>query len=291
MTNDAHRPVVGWIGLGEMGLPMAGNLARAGFSVLALDRDPAPMASAAALGVRTAASLAELVEQADTIVTMLRTGAQTEALLLGDDGVAAALAAAGVGPRDVVVMSTMDPVSMEALAAAAAERGLTVVDAPVSGGVRGAEAATLAIMACGPAAALDRARPMLDVLGARTYPFGERPGAGQAAKLANQVMMAVAIAGTYEGLALARDYGVDEAMTIEAVGAGTGASWPLAHWDWMRSLWEEYERDNALDILDKDLRAVVAAVATRDVDLPVTGAVFTRLTDLWDGARDEAARR
>ncbi|MCW3016262.1 MAG: 2-hydroxy-3-oxopropionate reductase, partial [Solirubrobacterales bacterium] len=139
MTNEAHRPVVGWIGLGEMGLPMAGNLAQAGFSVLALDRDAARMESAAALGVRAAASLAELVAQADTVVTMLRTGAQTEALLLGDDG----LAAAGASGCDVVVMSTMDPASMEALAAAAAARGVTVVDAPVSGGVRGAEAATL----------------------------------------------------------------------------------------------------------------------------------------------------
>ncbi|MCW3016961.1 MAG: NAD-binding 6-phosphogluconate dehydrogenase protein, partial [Solirubrobacterales bacterium] len=159
------------------------------------------------------------------------------------------------------------------------------------GGVRGAEAATLAIMAGGPTAALDRAQPLFDVLGAETYRFGERPGASQAAKLANQVMMAVAIAGTHEGLALARDYGVDEATVIDAIGASTGASWPLAHWDWMRSLWEEYEPDNALDILDKDLRAVVAAVATRDVDLPVTDAVFTRLTDLWGAARRAAADR
>ena len=78
---------------------------------------------------------------------------------------------------------------------------------------------------------------------------------------------------------------------IAAVLDGTGASWPLAHWDWMRSLWEEYEPESALDILDKDLRAVIAAVRERGADLPVTEATFARLTELWDGARAAAAER
>jgi 3-hydroxyisobutyrate dehydrogenase-like beta-hydroxyacid dehydrogenase len=103
--------------------------------------------------------------------------------------------------------------------------------------------------------------------------------------------MATAIAGTYEALSLAGDYGLEPEPVIGAVLDGTGASWPLAHWDWMRSLWEEYEPEGALDILDKDLKAVIAAVRERGADLPVTEATFARLTELWDEARAAAAER
>jgi 3-hydroxyisobutyrate dehydrogenase-like beta-hydroxyacid dehydrogenase len=132
---------------------------------------------------------------------------------------------------------------------------------------------------------------VLEPLGARIHELGDRPGASQAAKLANQVMMATAIAGTYEALSLAGDYGLEPEPVIGAVLDGTGASWPLAHWDWMRSLWEEYEPESALDILDKDLKAVIAAVRERGADLPVTEATFARLTELWDDARAAAAAR
>lgn len=143
-------------------------------------------------------------------------------------------------------------------------------------------------MASGSSAAVSRVRPLLDLLGARVYVLGDRAGMSQAAKLANQVMMAVAIAGTWEGLALARDHGLGDAEVIEAVAAGTGCSWPLQHWDWMRSLWEEYEPDNALDILEKDLRAVIAAVRESSVEMPVTQATFERLTEMWAAARRAA---
>jgi 3-hydroxyisobutyrate dehydrogenase-like beta-hydroxyacid dehydrogenase len=270
-----------------MGLPMAGNLVAAGHIVTGYDRDAARVAQAAAIGVAPADSLAELVARSGVLVTMLRTGAQTEALLLGDGGLASLVAS----DIDVIVMSTMDPPTMERLARECAARRMTMLDVPVSGGVRGAEAATLSIMASGDPAALARVTPLLEPLGARIHQLGDRPGMSQAAKLANQVMMAVAIAGTHEALSLAGDYGMAPGPVIEAVLDGTGASWPLAHWDWMRGLWEQYEPDNALDILDKDLKAVIAAVHERGADLPVTEATFTRLTELWDGARAAAAQR
>lgn len=278
---------VGWVGLGEMGLPMAANLVAAGHAVLGLDRDQARVGQAAAAGVRPADSLAELVAGADVLVTMLRTGAQTEALLLGADGIAPLVAR----DVDVVVMSTMDPPTIARLARDASAHRMTVLDVPVSGGVRGAEARTLSIMASGDPAAMQRVAPLLEPLGAQIHRLGDVPGLSQAAKLANQVMMAVAIAGTHEALSLAADYGMTPEPVIEAVLGGTGQSWPLAHWDWMRSLWEEYEPDNALDILDKDLKAVIAAVRERGADLPVTEATFARLTQLWDDARADAARR
>jgi 3-hydroxyisobutyrate dehydrogenase len=282
---DSPLPPIGWIGLGEMGLPMSANLVAAGHTVYGFDLDPDKCAAAAKAGVQIVDSSAELVERGELLVSMLRTGVQTEALLLGDGGLAEL--AAG-GPRDVVVMSTLDPPAMERLAAECATRGLTIFDVPVSGGVRGAEAATLSIMASGEAAGLERIRPLLEPLGARIHVLGERPGMSQAAKLANQVMMAVAIAGTYEALGLAKDYGMEPGPVIEAVLDGTGQSWPLAHWDWMRSLWEDYEPENALDILDKDLKAVIRAVREREADMPVTEVTFARLTELWDRSRAEA---
>jgi 3-hydroxyisobutyrate dehydrogenase-like beta-hydroxyacid dehydrogenase len=282
---DSSLPPIGWIGLGEMGLPMSANLVTAGHTVYGFDLDPEKGAAAAAAGVQAVDSTAELVERGELIVSMLRTGAQTEALLLGDGGIADLTAGE---PRDVVVMSTLDPPAMERLADECTGRGLTIFDVPVSGGVRGAEAATLSIMASGDPAGLERIRPLLEPLGSRIHLLGDRPGMSQAAKLANQVMMAVAIAGTYEALGLAEDYGMEPGPVIEAVLDGTGQSWPLAHWDWMRSLWEDYEPENALDILDKDLKAVIRAVRERDADMPVTEATFARLTDLWDRSRAEA---
>jgi len=252
---------VAWIGLGEMGVPMAANLAAAGYRVLGFDLDPARSAP----GVEAAASAQEAAAAADVAVTMVRTGAQTEELL-----------ATLPGPLDVLIMSTLEPELAAELGHRHAGR-LTIVDAPVSGGVRGAEAATLAIYAAGPPDAVARVRPLLDVLGGRIFLLGDKPGLGQAAKVANQVMMGAAIAGTMEGLELARAYGLDDAAVCEAVLAGTGASWVLDHWPWMRSLWEEYEPGNALDILLKDLRATAAAGERQGVRLPATELALERL--------------
>ena len=155
--------IVGWIGLGEMGLPMAANLVAAGQHVLGYDHDVARLESAMAAGVERAASIAEVGARADLVVTMLRTVAQTEEVLAGEGGLAAAVAEAR--GLVVAVMSTLEPRSLQRIASETASR-LVIVDAPVSGGFRGAEAGTLSIMAAGPAQALDRLRPIFDVLGA-----------------------------------------------------------------------------------------------------------------------------
>jgi 3-hydroxyisobutyrate dehydrogenase len=157
---------------------------------------------------------------------------------------------------------------------------LAIVDAPVSGGVGGAETGTLAIMASGPPAALDRARPLFEILGGATFELGPDAGAGQAAKLANQVMMGAAIAGTAEAFALARGYGLEEQAVADAVLAGTGASWVLGHWPMLRELWQQYVPGNALDILVKDLTAVCAAAAGDGVELPVSALALAKLYEL-----------
>jgi putative dehydrogenase len=261
---------VGFVGLGEMGVPMAAHLARSGRRVVGYDPARSELD-----GVELVASCAEVARAVDRIVfSMVRTLPQTEAVV-------EELCAAGVGERDVVVTSTIDPESMERIAARAAEHGVTVLDAPVSGGVRGAEAATLVIMASGAPDSFERARPLLEQLGSHVAYLGERPGLGQAAKLANQVMMGVAMAGTLEGLALAREYGLDDERAIDVITHGTGSSWVLEHWEWMRSLWEEYTPGNALDVLHKDFRALFDQASARRFPLPVAAVAFQRLLDTW----------
>ena len=260
---------VGFIGLGEMGLPMSGNLVRAGHRVVGFDLDEGRLAAARATGVEGASSALLAASGADAVITMVRTAAQTEALV-GE------LAASADRQLDLLLMSTVEPELVAELADRIAG-SLTLVDAPVSGGVRGAEAATLAIMAAGPPEALARVRPLLDVLGARVFVLGSEPGLGQAAKVANQVMMGAALAGTLEALELSRGYGLVDEAVCEAVMAGTGASWVLDHWSWMRSLWEAYEPGNALDILLKDLDATLAAGERKGVQLPSTELALERL--------------
>jgi 3-hydroxyisobutyrate dehydrogenase-like beta-hydroxyacid dehydrogenase len=271
---------VGFIGLGEMGLPMAANLVRAGHVVTGYDLDQARLEAAEAAGVERAATTAAAALAADAVITMLRTGAQTQELLAGDGGLAASVMPGR--PLDTVIMSTAEPELVADLARGTAGR-LAIVDAPVSGGVRGAEAATLAILAAGPPEAVERVRPLLDALGGAVFVLGPEAGLGQAAKVANQVMMGAALAGTMEALALARAYGLEDAAVREAVLAGTGASWVLDHWSWMRSLWEAYEPGGALDILIKDLRATIAAGVRHDVSLPATALALERLLERIDG--------
>jgi 3-hydroxyisobutyrate dehydrogenase-like beta-hydroxyacid dehydrogenase len=269
---------IGFVGLGEMGAAMAASAARAGRRVVGFDVDPARMRAGVAVGVEPAGSSAEAARAADrSVVSMVRTLPQTEDVLFGPGGIVSAEREF----LDVVVMSTVDPTSMRRIAERGAREGLTIIDAPVSGGVRGAEAATLAIMAAGDRAALERVRPLLSCFGSNVFEVGAQPGDGQAVKLANQVMMGAAMAGTFEGLALASAYGVDPERVLEAVAAGTGSSWVLLQWDWMRSLWERYEPGNALDILYKDMRALMDEASARRIPLPVAAVAFQRLLDEW----------
>jgi len=280
------QPRIGWVGLGAMGVPMAAILRRAGYRVVGFDLDPTRLAVAEAAGVTPAGTLAEAVSGADIVVAMVRTTAQAEQLLAGSGGIAES---APLGRElDVVIMSTLEPSAMRRIAADTAGR-LSIVDAPVSGGVAGAEAGTLAIMASGPSATLERVRPLFDLLGGSTFELGSESGFGQVAKLANQVMMSAAIAGTLEALELARGYGLDEQAAVEVALAGTGASWVLGHWNWMRSLWEDYEPGNGLDILIKDIRAVVAGAETGRAEMPVSAVALGRLLAARDA--DYASRK
>jgi 3-hydroxyisobutyrate dehydrogenase-like beta-hydroxyacid dehydrogenase len=254
--------VVGVIGLGAMGVPMAANLERAGYEVAGYD----------VRGGGSAGSVAEAAGRASrAVIVLVRTRPQVEEVLgqLDRPGL------------DVIVMSTIDPGSMRRLAEALAGRGLTVVDAPVSGGVAGAEAGTLAVMASGDPAAVERSRPLFEAVGRSLFVIGDRPGMGQAVKLANQLMLAVGMLATQEGLRLAAEHGVGPELVLPVIERSTGASWAAANWETVLGWWRDYEPGGALDIIVKDVRSLLDEAAERRVPLPVAAVAFQRLHDVW----------
>ncbi len=254
--------VVGVIGLGAMGAPMAENLRRAGHTVAGYDVN----------GSGDARSVAEVAKRAErTVIVLVRTAAQVHSVVHEID----------LAGLDVVVMSTVSPSTMNRLNALCQARAMTLVDAPVSGGVAGAEAGTLTIMASGDPAAVERSRALFEILGGRLFVIGEQPGQAQAVKLANQLMLAVCLFAAQEGVKLAEDYGLSAAQVLPVIGTSTGASWAAANWETVLGWWREYEPGGALDIISKDLRTLLADAADRGLALPTAALAFNRLHEVW----------
>lgn len=206
------------IGLGLMGKPMAKNLKAAGADVIVHNRSQGVIGEMAALGFIPAATPAQAVEKADTVIMMLSDTPAVKAVVLGDDGIVSGLAARGGGAL-IIDMGTTEVPATRQFADAVHASGGTYVDAPVSGGTIGAEQGTLTIMAGGSEPAVARAWPVLEVLGSRITHVGET-GAGQVAKAANQVIVGLNIGAVAEALSLAKRCGVDPAKVREALQGG-----------------------------------------------------------------------
>jgi 3-hydroxyisobutyrate dehydrogenase len=211
---------IAFIGLGHMGGPMAANLQRAGHRVTAFDLSADALARAREQGLQVASSAAEAVEGAGVIVSMLPASRHVEALFLGADGLLARLA----GDTLVIDCSTIAPASAQAVAQAAAARGHAMLDAPVSGGTAGAAAGTLTFIVGGEAATLERARPVLQAMGKNIFHMGGN-GAGQVAKLCNNMALGVIMAVTGEALALGTAHGLDAKALSQMMAVSTGRSW------------------------------------------------------------------
>ena len=256
-----------FIGLGDMGRPMALNLLREGFEVLAYDVDADRLA-----GFRAASSPAAAVAGADAAIVMVRTLDQVESVL----------ASLGDASRDVAIMSTIDPAAIERLAGESACR---LVDAPVSGGVSGAEAGSLTIMASGPSEAIERFRPAFQVMGRNIFVIGERPGMGQAVKLANQLMLAACVMGTLEGIGLAARSGVAPDQVVPVIAPSTGDSWALRNFDFIRTWFAEEPGKGPLGIIGKDLRSIEREARERGLDLPLARLALEQLEGALDRTR------
>ena len=258
---------VGVIGLGIMGAPMARNLLRAGHPLTVHTRTRARVAGLLADGAAWADSPAALAAAVDAVVTMLPDTPAVEAVMAGPHGVLAG-ARAGLLAID---MSTIDPAAARALAERAAETGVALLDAPVSGGEQGAIAGTLSIMVGGAAAAFDRAGPLFAALGKRvTYMGG--PGQGQMTKLVNQVVGAGTLAAVAEGVLLAASAGLDPAAVVEAVGGGAAASWMLAE-QAPRMQRRDFAPGFMVRLQQKDLRLALVSAERLGVPLPLTAVV------------------
>ncbi len=214
--------VIGFIGLGNMGSGMAANLAKAGHEVRGFDLSADAVAALTAKGGKAAASVAEAVTGADAVVTMLPAGKHVRGVYEGEGGILSL-----VRP-DVILMdcSTIDVDSARAVAALAAEKGLAFVDAPVSGGVAAAEGGTLTFMVGGPEAAFEAARPYLDKMGKAVIRAGEA-GAGQAAKICNNMLLAIHMIGTCEAFVLAEKLGLDHQNFFDIASKASGQNWSL----------------------------------------------------------------
>ncbi|KNY20158.1 NAD(P)-dependent oxidoreductase [Methylobacterium sp. ARG-1] len=274
-----------FVGLGAMGLPMAGHLVAAGLSVRGYDVWAESRAALAALGGAPAETLAQATDGVDALLLMVVNAAQAEEVLFAH-GALDALAPDGI----VVLMATCPPGAVEAIAARVCATGRRFVDAPVSGGVVGAKAAKLTIMAAAPAATLAAIRPVLDALGDRIFHVGERPGQGATVKAVNQLLCGVHIAAAAEAMALAGRVGVDLAVVLEILSGSSAASWMLRDRG-PRMLEADPEVTSAVDIFVKDLGIVLEAGRSAGAALPLAALahqLFVSTSGRGDGAADDS---
>ncbi|MBX9828080.1 MAG: 3-hydroxyisobutyrate dehydrogenase [Xanthobacteraceae bacterium] len=213
---------IGFIGLGNMGLPMAQNLIKAGHKVQGFDVSKAPMDALAASGGTAASSVKAATSGAEVVITMLPAGQHVRDVYTGSDGVLSAAA----GNTLLIDSSTIDVESARAVAAEAGKKGLPMLDAPVSGGVGGASAGTLTFMVGGSDAAFERARPILEKMG-KTIVHAGGAGNGQAAKICNNMILGVSMIAVSEAFVLAEKLGLDAQKLFDIASKSSGQCWSM----------------------------------------------------------------
>jgi 2-hydroxy-3-oxopropionate reductase len=261
--------VIGFIGLGIMGKPMALNLMKAGHRLVVTSRSRKPVDEVVAAGATAAASPAEVARTASIIITMVPDTPDVELVLTGPNGVLSELKAGTV----VIDMSTISPVVTKKLSGMVAAKGGSMLDAPVSGGEIGAKNATLTIMVGGDEKTFERARPILACMGkpeSVTY-IGDS-GAGQVAKLCNQICIGGALAGVAEGFALAKSLGIDRSRVRQALLGGFASS-KVLEVHGQRMLTGDYKPGFFTRLYQKDLRLVNETAMANNVAMPATSIV------------------
>ncbi len=267
----AHRRI-GFVGTGVMGRWMIGHLAAAGAELAIHNRSRAKAEALAALGMRVADTPAGAARGAEALILMVTDTPAVEAALFGESGAASAMAPGAL----VIDMGTTAVTATREFAARLAGQGVDFVDAPVSGGEPAARDARLTIMAGGSEAALVRARPLLEVLGSRITHVGD-VGAGQVAKAANQIIVALTIGAVAEALTLAKRAGVDPARVREAIRGGFAESRILEiHGE--RMVMQAFGPGGRVKIQRKDVDQALALARSLGLELPASALSLT----LWD---------
>ncbi len=253
---------IAFVGLGNMGAPMAGNLAKAGYKVLGYD-----LHAAIPAGVQEAGSASDAAFAADILITMLPDGGALKAVA---EDVLEVMAKGTI----LLDCSTIDVATAREVAEQAAARGILALDAPVSGGTGGAEAGTLTFMVGGPAEAFAEAQPLFEVMGSKAVHCGPA-GSGQAAKICNNMILGATMIATCEAFALAEKLGLEAQAMFDVVSTSSGASWSMNTYCPAPGVGPETPADRdykpgfSSDLMLKDLRLAQAAAREADADTPL----------------------
>ena len=278
---------IGFIGLGNMGLPMAKNLVAAGHAVAGFDLAAASLEAAATAGITTAGSAAEAARGAEVIVSMLPAGQHVRAVYTGDGGVIAAAESGAL----VIDSSTIDVAAAREVSQAAEAAGLEMLDAPVSGGIAGAEAGTLTFMVGGSDQAFARAKPFLEVMGKNVIHAGG-PGNGQAAKVCNNMILGISMIALSEAFTLAEALGLGHRKLFEISSKASGSCWAMLNHLPVPGIVEtsaanrDYKPGFSAAMMQKDLKLSQAAADQAGVATPL-GAEAAALYTLFVNGGNE----
>jgi 3-hydroxyisobutyrate dehydrogenase len=265
MTTKKER--VGFIGLGIMGMPMAGHIANSGYPVVAFDIDPGRTADARSHGLATGVSAADVAARSDITITMVPDSQDVEQAVAGDHGVMSGAKNGSV----LIDMSTISPAVGKSLSVRLAQRGIDMLDAPVSGGMVGAQNATLTVFAGGKAEVFERCLPILRTMGKAVTYMGPA-GSGHTAKLANQVLGVTCLIGVAEALVFARKAGLDLRTFYDAAIQGAGTSWHLEKTG-PKILDGDFAPGFMAKHMQKDVRLALEAAGDVSAPMPVTAVI------------------
>lgn len=261
---------IAFIGLGNMGGPMAANLIQAGYALTVFDLVEQALVDAVAAGAERADSAAAAVADVDVVISMLPAGRHVEDLYLGSGGLLDAVADTTL----LIDSSTIDADTSRRVAAAARERGVAMIDAPVSGGVNGAKTGGLTFMVGGDKEHVERARPLFDVMGKVAFHAGEA-GAGQVAKMCNNMLLGILMTGTSEAINLAVANGLDPSVVSEIMKNASGGNWALNVYNPYPGVMDNAPASNGykpgfgVDLMLKDLGLAMDASIKSGVSTPL----------------------
>lgn len=272
-----------FIGLGNMGGPMAGNLIKAGHEVTVFDLSKEAVAALVSEGAHASDTIEKAVHGAGCVITMLPAGQHVESVYLGDEGLLATLPAGTL----VIDSSTIAPETARGVAQAAVANDIPFLDAPVSGGVGGAKAGTLTFICGGSSEAFNKAKPILDAMGKNIFHAGDH-GSGQVAKICNNMLLAILMSGTSEALALGVKNGLDPAVLSEIMKQSSGGNWALNVYNPWPGVMDgvpasrDYEGGFLVNLMTKDLGLAFDNAVKNQASIPM-GSLARNLFQLHAG--------
>ncbi len=281
---------IGFIGLGNMGLPMAQNLIKAGHAVTGLDMSKAQIDKLVEAGGKAAGSVKDAASGVDIVITMLPAGAQVRDVYLGNSGVVATASPATL----LIDSSTIDVETARAVSSAAQGNGLAMLDAPVSGGVGGAQGGTLTFMVGGPDAAFERAKPILEKMG-KTIVHAGGAGNGQAAKICNNMILGVSMIAVSEAFVLAEKLGLDAQKLFDISSKSSGQCWSMTSYCPVPGpvpaspANRDYQAGFTAAMMLKDLKLAQDAAKTAGAETPLgadAAKLYGQYVESGEGGRD-----